>query len=62
MSRIYLEVRHGFLDPTPKLVKKFAIIALGGVLHDVVHQVKQHQLLLYPHLETDVGCQDSRQR
>ena len=46
----YLKVWHCLLDSTPELVQKLAIVALCWMLDNVVHQVEQHQLLLYPHL------------
>ena len=47
---ILFEVRKGFFDGAAKLVHELGVVLLGGVLHHVVDQVEEDQLLLDPHL------------
>ena len=47
---ILFEVRKGFFDCAAKLVHELGVVLLGGVLHHVVDQVEEDQLLLDPHL------------
>ena len=51
---MYLQMGHRLLDPAPELVQKLTIVALGRMLHDVVDQVEQHQLLLDPYLKGNI--------
>ena len=53
-SVLYLQMGHRLLDPAPELVQKLTIVALGRMLHDVVDQVEQHQLLLDPYLKGNI--------
>ena len=53
-SVMYLQMGHRLLDPAPELVQKLTIVALGRMLHDVVDQVEQHQLLLDPYLKGNI--------
>ena len=54
LSVLYLQMGHRLLDPAPELVQKLTIVALGRMLHDVVDQVEQHQLLLDPYLKGNI--------
>ena len=51
---MYLQMGHRLLDPAPELVQKLTIVALGRMLHDVIDQVEQHQLLLDPYLKGNI--------